>query len=172
MSVPNPYHDKLERALLGSAFQNVHCPPSFLVSLYIYIYIYRYIYIYIYTRTRITGVTGALESETSLLGFEAFYLKHPRLTPARYSYSYSHSQYRDDAPRLPLLFLLLRLTLIILFLLRRQLQRLHITPRLPDFRHELSMQDLQLFEEKQTSGLRARRSHHAEHTQRPRKLDL
>ena len=26
LSVPNPYHDKLERSSLGSAFQNVHCP--------------------------------------------------------------------------------------------------------------------------------------------------
>ena len=28
LGVPNPYHDKLERSSLGSAFQNVHCPPA------------------------------------------------------------------------------------------------------------------------------------------------
>ena len=28
LSVPNPFHDKLERSSLGSAFQNVHCPPA------------------------------------------------------------------------------------------------------------------------------------------------
>ena len=38
--------------------------------------------------------------------------------------------------------------------------------------HKLPMPELQLLEHKQTSGLGARRSHHAEHTQRPRKLDL
>ena len=28
LSVLNPYHDKLERSSLGSAFWNVHCPPA------------------------------------------------------------------------------------------------------------------------------------------------
>ena len=28
LSVPNPYHYKLERSSFGSAFQNVHCPPA------------------------------------------------------------------------------------------------------------------------------------------------
>ena len=28
LSVPSPFHDKLERSSLGSAFQNAHCPPA------------------------------------------------------------------------------------------------------------------------------------------------
>ena len=33
LSVPNPYHDKLERSSLGSAIQNVHCPPALRITL-------------------------------------------------------------------------------------------------------------------------------------------
>ena len=37
LSLPNPYHDKLERSSLGSAFQNVRSPPAFLSTIVVYI---------------------------------------------------------------------------------------------------------------------------------------